>query len=1466
MTCGAGLREGVKFTVSCGGCTARSTRRARRKMWRREAARWGVAGWMLAATALAVTCRADWPTFQHDNARSGITTEGLKTPLYEQWAFASHPPQPAWPKPVKELPRVRFDEAYHVAVVGDAVFFGSSADDKVYCLDASTGDVRWSQFTGGPIRLAPTMWKDRVFVGSDDGYAYCLAADDGRVIWRCRAAFSDRKVLGHGRMISLWPIRTSVLVDDGIAYFGAGVFPAENVFLCAVRADTGELVWRNDTIGEHGPEQDFGGVSPQGYLLASENKLYVPSGRAMPAAFDRRDGRFLYHCSPGGKVGGTWALLTGEDLVAGMDWQVSFNKETGSRIGTDRYAWFPGLQLVTSPDSSYLLTHTGVSTIDRKAYPATMRQRKTAIDNRSKLAKNVEDLRKKRETAQGSERSDIDRQIRECTQQMRALDEKRMTLEASLLKWQRPYEDIRTMILAGEVLLLGGKDVVVALEASAGKELWTGAVSGDACGLAVSGGRLYVSTDRGVIHCFGKDRMAAPRRMQPAVTMEPYPKDELSDVYAAAAESIVEKSGIRKGYCLVLGCGTGRLGLELARRTELKIIGIEPDGRKVEAARRTLDKAGIYGTRIAIDQGSLSKLPYSDYFANLIVSEDMSLSGKPRGSAVEVFRVLRPCGGVACFGQPEMLPGRANAFDLTALREWLKDSGAPEPNITRNGGVWAEIERGPLEGAGSWTHLYADPANTAFSDDQLVKCPLGVLWFGEPGPQKMVDRHSRAAGPLSMNGRLFVQGENVILCHDAYNGALLWEREIPGAVRVRADADGSNIAVADNGVFVAVKGKCLRLDPATGEILQTYELPATAEGTDRRWGYLAATGKLLFGSSALPLREYGEFWRTAVNPDGTWGPLPENASTQMRNLYRDFLSKYPKPNERAYAEFQYIGGMWEPMARFPQMGVVKTSEGAVTARMMTSDSVFALDVETGKVKWEYKGKRIAHPTISIGDETVFLTESSVSSDQREDALAEKRAKLETLTGEEAEGLKRELENADVRLVVSLNAETGDKRWEKVLDLTGCGGDRLGTAYRDGILFLFGFFSNHDRDLFRSGTLKWRRVTALSASDGELIWSKELGYLRRPVLMEDKLIVEPWMCDMRTGQLQTRVHPITGREVTWEFIRGGHSCGVTTASPHCFFLRSYSTAYYDTIQDRGMLAFGGIRGGCWLNIIMANGLVLYPEASSGCRCSFPVRSTVVFAPREPKDENRAWSLFPTKGAMTPGDGKLTPVKHLAINFGAPGDRRDNEGTFWFGYPRPVLRNLQVDWVMKLALNEKILPNMGYFDRNFRGMQIDGTDKPWVFASGCCGLTRCEIPLLDDGDDPAFYTVRMYFAAPADDRVGQRVFNVKLQDTVVLKNFDIMRATGTGQKALIRELRRVPVNGKLILELTSKSARPTMAETPLINAIEIVREDGSSGRSASVLSAEKVGVAESDTEEARIAADVGAAVRVLPGAAR
>ncbi len=119
---------------------------------------------------ISVSGAADWPAYQHDTARSGATEEELSTPLHRRWTFVPpHAPSPAWPEPGRELNRTTFDYAHQAVVAGGRVFFGSSADHKVYALDLKTGQTSWEYFTEGAIRFAPFFDNDRLFVASDDG-------------------------------------------------------------------------------------------------------------------------------------------------------------------------------------------------------------------------------------------------------------------------------------------------------------------------------------------------------------------------------------------------------------------------------------------------------------------------------------------------------------------------------------------------------------------------------------------------------------------------------------------------------------------------------------------------------------------------------------------------------------------------------------------------------------------------------------------------------------------------------------------------------------------------------------------------------------------------------------------------------------------------------------------------------------------------------------------------------------------------------------------------------------------------------------------------------------------------------------------------------------------------------------------------------------------------------------------------
>ncbi|MGI6414863.1 MAG: PQQ-binding-like beta-propeller repeat protein [Thermoguttaceae bacterium] len=840
--------------------------------------------WLLAVPALA----ADWPTYHGDSRRSGMAAEGMRLPLEEAWVYEPvSPPSPAWPElPAKQdishrlpwlNPTVTFDRAFQVAAVGDRVYYGSSADDAVWCLDAVTGKPRWSFVTEGPIRLAPTVAGGRVYAGSDDGSLYCLSAEDGSLVWRYRAGPVDRRLPGNGRMISLFPVRCGIVVEGDSVYFCAGLFPCQGAYLVALNANDGKPLWKQ-AITASGLRKDL--ASPQGYLLASASRLFVPTGRTAPHVFGRAAGEALGSV-PGGGVdswaGGSFALLADDLLVhaAGEDSKIQFSRADAAEK-VEKIVAAPGLRLLIQGPTAYILTRDRLSAVDRAAYLEFSR------------------LQAKRQRTPQEQ------------QRLTELGGPRKTY----LKWDVPCNNHYELILAGETLLAGGDDRVVAYRTTDGKTAWTGPVAGKAYGLAVSGGRLLVSTDSGTIHCFvrrGQARADALPRSTAAAAAAPYVKDEQGARLEQAAEKILASTDARQGYCLVLGAGEGRLAYEIARRSQFQVIVLEADPTKAATARRLLRQTGLYASQISVHCGTLESIRYQPYVANLVTCDAVALRGK-LPSAVDVYRVLRPCGGVVAVVLPSDVSGGEG------LAKW----GAPIPGWkvqqAADGSRLGTVRRGPLPGAGHWSHLYADTANTACSDDRLSQGPVSIQWFGRPGPRHMPDRHDKNTGPVYCDGRLFVSGDDYLVAIDAYNGTILWEREARDTVRLGALKNCGNLAATEDCLYVAGANQCLALDARTGQ--EKFVVPTSG---GKEWGYVAAVDELLLGSETRP-----------------------------------------------HATFRYQTMDTEVLIWRDRMPVV------------CSESLFAMDRHTGKRLWRYEPAQgvIPNTTIAVGHGRVYFVEST----------------------------------------------------------------------------------------------------------------------------------------------------------------------------------------------------------------------------------------------------------------------------------------------------------------------------------------------------------------------------------------------------------------------------------------------------------------------------------------------------------
>ncbi|MEO2031132.1 MAG: PQQ-binding-like beta-propeller repeat protein [Planctomycetaceae bacterium] len=349
-------------------------------------------------------------------------------------------------------------------------------------------------------------------------------------------------------------------------------------------------------------------------------------------------------------------------------------------------------------------------------------------------------------------------------------------------------------------------------------------------------------------------------------TASPFPDDQQSERFAAAARHILGKCRFEQGVCLVIGHGDGRLAWELARQSKLRVIGVETDRGNVNAARTALLQAGLYGTRVTLHHvESYDDLPFVGRFANLVVSERQLHDGELNIDAKELFRVLRPHGGLVFLGQ---LAGSDHAFDANRAQSFLAMTGLEPQTETADNGTWVTAIRPPLEGAGEWSHLYGRADNSAFGGEELggasTTSEMDVQWIGRPGPRAQPDRNGRKPSPLSTGGRLFVQGLHRIIALDGFNGTVLWALEIPGLERFNMPRDCSNWCADDEHVFIAAKDKCWEIDAATGDVLAFHEVPsASRDEWSWDWGYIAQVGDQIIGSAEKAGTAFTSFWGDA---------------------------------------------------------------------------------------------------------------------------------------------------------------------------------------------------------------------------------------------------------------------------------------------------------------------------------------------------------------------------------------------------------------------------------------------------------------------------------------------------------------------------------------------------------------------------------------------------------------------------
>ena len=147
---------------------------------------------------------ADWPTYRGNPARTGVTKASVPVKVEKLWS-------------------VDVGKGLSQCVISGGKLLVSTVDThQVQALNAVTGEKLWEYTAGGRVDSAPTLYRGTVIFGSRDGYVYCVTADTGELVWRFRAARTDRRCVSCDQVESVWPVHGSVLVDNDTVWFCAG--------------------------------------------------------------------------------------------------------------------------------------------------------------------------------------------------------------------------------------------------------------------------------------------------------------------------------------------------------------------------------------------------------------------------------------------------------------------------------------------------------------------------------------------------------------------------------------------------------------------------------------------------------------------------------------------------------------------------------------------------------------------------------------------------------------------------------------------------------------------------------------------------------------------------------------------------------------------------------------------------------------------------------------------------------------------------------------------------------------------------------------------------------------------------------------------------------------------------------------------------------------------------------------------
>lgn len=776
---------------------------------------------LVVVLVIRVASAEDWPMWRHGPQRSAASSERLPEKLTVDWQRSFPKRRQTWDDPLN-ADLMSFDRVLEPIIVGDCLVAGFNDSDKVCAFELDSGKEIWSFYAEGPVRLPIASHHGNVYFASDDGFLYCIGLKDGRQRWRFRGGPSDRHALGNERLVSAWPARGGPVVRDGVVYFAASIWPFMGVFIYALDADSGRVVWLNDETGSQYIRQphsapSFAGVGPQGALVATGNALIIPGGRSVPAVFDRQTGKQRYfELNAGGKGTG------GAFVAASEKWLYVHTRQKGTR----QFLIADGIKTAFTPNEP-------VITGDH-LYSAE------AVDGQPKICSWNEDGQKVWEIAADGQGD---------------LILAGSTLYAAGLDRAIGSEDARSRLTAIE--LPNGN--------SSARALWSLPLDGTVERLIAGNGRLVAVTLEGSIYVL--KGMSSPG----SVSSKPREIARVDSKMPGSPSSIAAMArglvgcGDATGYSLWYGAEARDLIDEVASLSLFRqLIVVDPSAFRIDALRRDWDARGWYGNRGSAHVGQPESFQAPPYIANMIFAGAELTPQLVQNSALlrEVYQSVRPYGGVLHLIAP--------ADQLQAISKKITAMNLDQAVVDRTPHSIVIRRVGALPGSGDWSHQHGNIANTIKSDDKLVKLPLGVLWFGGNSNVNVLPRHGHGPPEQVVGGRLIIEGINSLTARDVYTGRVLWERSFKdlGTFDVFYDATyadkpldpaynqvhipgangrGTNYVVTEDLVYVVEGPICHVLQASTGETVHEIALPQSDPNHPQEWGFIGIYEDVLIG-------------------------------------------------------------------------------------------------------------------------------------------------------------------------------------------------------------------------------------------------------------------------------------------------------------------------------------------------------------------------------------------------------------------------------------------------------------------------------------------------------------------------------------------------------------------------------------------------------------------------------------------